>query len=37
MNEQLQQALADLLNKSIAAFEKGGEFLADQIPDVSIQ
>lgn len=34
MNEQLQKALADMIGKSIAAFEHGAEFLSGQIPDV---
>ena len=34
MNEQLQQALLQLIEKSLLAVEKGAEFLGDEIPDV---
>lgn len=34
MNEKLQVALADLVNKSVGALGKGTEFLAGEIPDV---
>lgn len=32
--ESLNAALLDVLNKAVSAAEKGGEFLAEQIPDV---
>lgn len=34
MNEQLQQAVAVLIQKSISAFEAGAGFMSEQIPDV---
>lgn len=34
MNEQLQQAVAVLIEKSIRAFESGADFMADQLPEV---
>lgn len=34
MNEQLQQAIAVLIEKSLKAFEAGADFMADQLPDV---
>jgi len=34
MNEQLQQAIAALIEKSLKAFEAGADFMADQLPDV---
>lgn len=34
MNEQLQQALASILNKTMAGVEAGASFLQAEIPDV---
>ena len=34
MNEQLQQAVADLINKSVATAEKAGDFIISELPDV---
>ena len=34
MNEQLQQALVAILNKTVASVEAGANFLAAEIPDV---
>jgi len=34
MNEQLQQALAALLNKTVAGVEAGASFLQTELPDV---
>jgi hypothetical protein len=34
MNDKLQNAVAGMINKSIAAFEAGADFLSEQIPDV---
>lgn len=33
-NDKLQNAVAAMVNKSIAAFEAGADFLSEQIPDV---
>lgn len=37
MNEQLQQALASLLNKTVSGVEAGAAFLQTEIPDVIYQ
>ena len=37
MEEKLQLAISDLLEKSIRAMEAGGEFLGEQIPDAVYQ
>lgn len=37
MNEQLQNALTQLLNKAVKATEAGAEFLSQEIPDVVMQ
>lgn len=37
MNEQLQQALAAILNKTISGVEAGASFLAAEVPDVIFQ
>lgn len=34
MNEQLQNAVASLINESLSLFEKGKTFLSTEIPDV---
>lgn len=34
MNEQLQQAISQLINMSLVAIDKGATFLSGQIPDV---
>ena len=34
MNEQLQAAVAAMITKAVGAFEKGADFMSDQIPDV---
>jgi hypothetical protein len=34
MDEQLQKALADILNKTVGAVEQGGKSMLDQLPDV---
>ena len=34
MNDQLQQAVAALIDKSLKAFESGADFMAAQLPDV---
>ena len=34
MNEQLQQAVADLINKSVATAERAGDFIISELPDV---
>lgn len=34
MNEQLQQALASMLNKTVSGVEAGAAFLQSEIPDV---
>lgn len=34
MNEQLQQAVTTLIEKSLRAFEQGADFMAAEIPDV---
>jgi hypothetical protein len=34
MNEQLQQALADLINKGVQSAEKAGDFLLSELPGV---
>lgn len=34
MNDQLQQAVTTLIEKSLRAFEAGADFMAGQIPDV---
>jgi hypothetical protein len=34
MNEQLQTAVATLIEKSLKAFESGADFMAAEIPDV---
>ena len=34
MNEQLQQAISQLITMSLVAIDKGATFLSGQIPDV---
>ncbi len=34
MNEELQKALVELLNKTLSGIDSAGEFMAAQIPDV---
>lgn len=34
MNEQLQTAIADLIEKSLTAFQKGADFLSAELPEV---
>ena len=34
MNEQLQQALAELITKSVQTAEKAGEFIVSELPEV---
>ena len=37
MNEQLQQALSDLINKSLSGIDQTTDFLSAEIPDVITQ
>jgi len=34
MNEQLQQAVAELIEKSLSMLQTGADFMAAEIPDV---
>lgn len=37
MNEKLQQALAEMINKGVSAIEQAGTFAMDELPDVVSQ